>query len=208
MRTVVFRAPSGCANKIAPQFQPHRPLTSYLLGLRPMNAPPRGIFSIAPPIGAPFFMFGGIGLPPLRGPITGDAIGPRGPLPTGGAIGPRGPLLTGRCYWSHCRRRYWPTACPSIRHWAVWYSFLRHRLAALAGPNYRRCYWTTRSSRRSVHTIFSGGTRAIRVSYTHGLSYHLLHCLRPHNAIWGQTMIHLPLHDRFLCNFSKNTIAC
>jgi hypothetical protein len=95
MRTVVFRAPSGCANKIAPQFQPHRPLTSYLLGLRPMNAPPRGIFLIAPPIGAPFFMFGGIGLPPLRGPITGDAIGPRGPLPTGGAIGPRGPLLTG-----------------------------------------------------------------------------------------------------------------
>jgi hypothetical protein len=60
-----------------------------------MNAPPRGIFSIAPPIGAPFFMVGGIGLPPLRGPITGDAIGPRGPLPTGGAIGPRGPLLTG-----------------------------------------------------------------------------------------------------------------
>jgi hypothetical protein len=95
MRTVVFRAPSGCANKIAPQFQPHRPLTSYLLNLRPMNAPPRGIFSIAPPIGAPFFLFGGIGLPPLRGPITGDAIGPRGPLPTGGAIGPRGPLLTG-----------------------------------------------------------------------------------------------------------------
>jgi hypothetical protein len=40
-------------------------------------------------------MFGGIGLPPLRGPITGDAIGPRGPLPTGGAIGPRGPLPTG-----------------------------------------------------------------------------------------------------------------
>jgi hypothetical protein len=95
MRTVVFRAPSGCANKIAPQFQPHRPLTSYLLGLRPMNAPPRGIFLIAFPIGAPFFMFGGIGLPPLRGPITGDAIGPRGPLPTGGAIGPRGPLPTG-----------------------------------------------------------------------------------------------------------------
>jgi hypothetical protein len=117
MRTVVFRAPSGCANKIAPQFQPHRPLTSYLLGLRPMNAPPRGIFSIAPPIGAPFFMFGGIGLPPLRGPITGGAIGLRpalrsgiglfgilscgiglpplrGPI-TGGAIGPRGPLLTG-----------------------------------------------------------------------------------------------------------------
>jgi hypothetical protein len=88
MRTVVFRAPSGCANKIAPQFQPHRPLTSYLLNMRPMNAPPRGIFLIAPPIGAPFFLFGGIGLPPLRGPITGGAIGPRGPLPTGGAIGP------------------------------------------------------------------------------------------------------------------------
>jgi hypothetical protein len=34
----------------------------------------------------------GIGLPPLRGPITGGAIGPRGLLPTGGAIGPRGPL--------------------------------------------------------------------------------------------------------------------
>jgi hypothetical protein len=79
MRTVVFRAPSGCANKIAPQFQPHRPLTSYLLGLRPMNAPPRGIFSIAPPIGAPFFLFGGIGLPPLRG------------------------------YWPNYRRRYWST---------------------------------------------------------------------------------------------------
>jgi hypothetical protein len=118
MRTVVFRAPSGCANKIAPQFQPHRPLTSYLLGLRPMNAPPRGIFSIAPPIGAPFFLFGGIGLPPLRGPITGDALLAyglpfdqalgmfgilscgiglpplRGPI-TGGAIGLRGPLLTG-----------------------------------------------------------------------------------------------------------------
>jgi hypothetical protein len=161
MRTVVFRAPSGCANKIAPQFQPHRPLTSYLLGLRPMNAPPRGIFSIAPPIGAPFFMFGGIGLPPLRGPITGDAIGPRGPLPTGGAIGLRGPLLTG----------------------------------GAIGP-------------RGLPGLPSGGTRAIRISYTHGLSYHFLHCLRPYNAIWGQTMIHLPLHDRFLCNFSKNTIAC
>jgi hypothetical protein len=184
MRTVVFRAPSGCANKIAPQFQPHRPLTSYLLGLRPMNAPPRGIFSIAPPIGAPFFLFGGIGLPPLRGPITGDAIGPRGPLPTGGAIGPRGPLLYRRRYWSHCRRRYWPTACPSIRHWAVWYSFLRHRLAALAGPNYRRRYWPTRAlthrrrywttrsltyrrrywshcRRRYWPTRSSGGTRAI-----------------------------------------------
>jgi hypothetical protein len=207
MRTVVFRAPSGCANKIAPQFQPHRPLTSYLLGLRPMNAPPRGIFSIAPPIGAPFFMFGGIGLPPLRGPITGDAIGP-GAL-HGGGPGP---------YPGAALAEALATAAPI--GWAVWYSFLRHRLAALAGPNYRRrywptralthrrCYWSTRSSRRSVHTIFSGGTRAIRISYTHGLSYHLLHCLRPYNAIWGQTMIHLPLHDRFLCNFSKNTIAC
>jgi hypothetical protein len=194
MRTVVFRAPSGCANKIAPQFQPHRPLTSYLLGLRPMNAPPRGIFLIAPPIGAPFFMFGGIGLPPLRGPITGGAIGLRpalrqalgclvffltaqepplrGPI-TGGAIGLRGPLLTGGAIGP---RGPLPTG---------------GAIGPIAGG-----------------AIFSGGTRAIRISYTHGLSYHLLHCLRPYNAIWGQTMIHLPLHDRFLCNFSKNTIAC
>jgi hypothetical protein len=121
MRTVVFRAPSGCANKIAPQFQPHRPLTSYLLGLRPMNAPPRGIFSIAPPIGAPFFMFGGIGLPPLRGPITGDAIGLRGPLPFRMLLVHEG-CYSQEVYWSHCRRRYWLTACPSIRHWANWYS--------------------------------------------------------------------------------------
>jgi hypothetical protein len=109
----------------------------------------------------------------------------RGPI-TGGAIGLR--------------------ACPSIRIGAIW--ILSCGIGPPYGAQYRRCYWTRGPADASVHTIFSGGTRAIRVSYTHGLSYHLLHCLRPYNAIWGQTMIHLPLHDRFLCNFSKNTIAC
>jgi hypothetical protein len=93
MRTVVFRAPSGCANKIAPQFQPHRPLTSYLLGLRPMNAPPRGIFSIAPPIGAPFFLFGGIGLPPLRAQLQEMLLAHEGPYSQEALLDHEGPYL-------------------------------------------------------------------------------------------------------------------
>jgi hypothetical protein len=60
MRTVVFRAPSGCANKIAPQFQPHRPLTSYLFFMPPDLRPcfPNGIGWACCPA------FGGIGRPP------------------------------------------------------------------------------------------------------------------------------------------------
>ena len=60
MRTVVFRAPSGCANKIAPQFQPHRPLTSYLFFMPPDLWPclPSGIGWACCPA------CGGIGRPP------------------------------------------------------------------------------------------------------------------------------------------------